>query len=290
MVIRPSHIKRGNLAPLAMHYRQASSRITRRENTMRRASAVLLALSVIPFGTAVAQDFAQVRTLSGTVAESLKQSGRKTVAVVDFTDLQGSVTELGRFLAEEFSVALASTQSGIETVDRTHLRAILAENKLSTAGLIDAQTARKLGQITGVDTLLTGTLTPFGDTVRLTLKLIDSTTARVVSASTADIPRTKGIDELLGRSLSSPGPLSASQPGRAVPAATASHAAQQSSSGQKIDAHGIAFTLDGCKRMSGVVVCVLRVVNVGDDRQITLVGKGYGNSSRDIVKCCGSAA
>ena len=57
--------------------------------------------------------------------------------MVDFTDLQGNVTELGRFLAEELSITLSESEKGFEIVDRTHLKAILQENKLSTTGLMD---------------------------------------------------------------------------------------------------------------------------------------------------------
>ena len=48
----------------------------------------------------VAQD---LRSLASTVSQHISGSGRKSVAVVDFTDLDGNPTKLGRFLAEEFS-------------------------------------------------------------------------------------------------------------------------------------------------------------------------------------------
>lgn len=125
----------------------------------------------------------EIKSLSSVMSENIIKAGKKTVAVVDFVDLQGNVTELGRFLAEEFSVALAGGGKGFEVVDRTHLKSILSEHKLSTTGLIDPQTARKLGQITGVGALLTGTVTPFGDSVRLSVKILDTSTAKVIGAS-----------------------------------------------------------------------------------------------------------
>lgn len=42
------------------------------------------------------------------------------------------MTELGRFIAEEFSVVLASAGKGFIVVDRTHLKKILVEHKLSS--------------------------------------------------------------------------------------------------------------------------------------------------------------
>ena len=83
----------------------------------------------------------EIKALASTLAENLAKTPNKSVAVVDFTDLQGNVTELGRFLAEEISVALANTDRGIEVIDRTHLKALLREHKLASTGVIDPATA-----------------------------------------------------------------------------------------------------------------------------------------------------
>jgi len=153
----------------------------------------------------LAQD-KEVKVLASTLAEILAKTPKKTVAVVDFTDLQGNVTELGRFLAEELSVALASTDKGAEVIDRTHLKALLQEHKLAATGLIDPATARKLGEIAGMQILVTGTLTPFGDTARCSIKALDTGTARIMGAATAEIPRTKAIEDMLNRGVTpSPG-------------------------------------------------------------------------------------
>jgi TolB-like protein len=143
----------------------------------------------------------EIKDISSTLAENIAKAGKKMIAVVDFTDLQGNVTELGRFLAAEFSVALAGGGKGFEVVDRTHLKSIIAEHKLSTTGIIDPQTARKLGQIAGVEALITGTITPFGDSIRLSAKILDTSTAKVIGASTANIAKTKAIEELLARGV-----------------------------------------------------------------------------------------
>jgi TolB-like protein len=145
----------------------------------------------------------EINNLSTTMAENITRAGKKTIAVVDFTDLQGNVTELGRFLAEEFSVAFAGAGKGFEVVDRTHLRAILQEHKLSMTGLIDPKTARKLGQIAGVEALLTGTITAFGDSVRVSIKILDPATAKVIGAARGSIAKTQGIEELLAKGIES---------------------------------------------------------------------------------------
>ncbi len=144
---------------------------------------------------------AEIKKISATMAEKIAATEKNKVAVVDFTNLQGNVTELGRFIAEEFSVAIAGAGKGFKVVDRTHLKSILKENKLSATGLIDPDTARKLGKIAGVEALITGILTPFGDSVRMTVKILDTVTAEVIDAIAANIPKTEGVKVLLATSM-----------------------------------------------------------------------------------------
>ena len=155
-----------------------------------------------------------MRVLATTISESLVKEPKKTVAVVYFTDLKGNVTELGRFLAEELSIALVGADKGIDVIDRTHLRALLQEHKLAATGVIDPLTARKLGEIAGVQILVTGTITPLGDSVRGTVKAL-AATARIIGSSIVQIPRTKAIDQLLTSGISSesaPGDIPGGQP------------------------------------------------------------------------------
>ena len=145
----------------------------------------------------------EIEQLSSQMAEKIAGKGKKTVAVVDFTDLEGNVTQLDQFIAEEFSVALASAGKGFRVIDRTRLKSIIKENKLAATGLIDLATASKLGKIAGVDALVIGTLTPFGDNVRLTVKVLDSETADIIDSAKSNFAKTQAIDELLGKEIPS---------------------------------------------------------------------------------------
>ena len=148
----------------------------------------------------------EINSLSISMAEKISAAGKKTIAVVDFTDLQGNVTELGRFLPEEFSTALVNAGKGFVVIDRIHLKSILKEHKLSASGIIDPTTARKLGKIAGVQALITGTVTPFGDNVRVTVKILDTETAKIIGASKANIAKTQAIEELLARGIETRSP------------------------------------------------------------------------------------
>lgn len=226
----------------------------------------------------------EAQTAANAISEKLTAAGKRSVAVVDFTDLQGQVTELGRFLAEEISVALASSERPLDVVDRSHLKVLIQENKLSATGLIDPATAKKLGQIAGVDAIVTGTLTPFGDTVRLTLKVLDSSTARIVAATTAEIPKTKAIEELVARGVG--GTEASSTPDTQLPT---------SAGMPKIfEGKRLRFSLKRCAATGGSVRCEVLVENLtqepiylfvygGDQRQASYLSDSSGNQYGNAV-------
>ncbi|MFH1563733.1 MAG: FlgO family outer membrane protein [Nitrospirota bacterium] len=143
----------------------------------------------------------EIKEISSTIAKSIATSGTKTIAVVDFTDLQGNVTELGRFLSEELSIDLITIATGFEVIDRNNLNSVMAEHKLSLSGLVDPKTIKQLGQIAGVDAIITGCVIPFGDSIRLSAKVILTDTAKVIGATKGDIAKTKAIEELLARGI-----------------------------------------------------------------------------------------
>ena len=155
-----------------------------------------------------------VSSLSSGLSEIVTRSGRKTVAVVDFTDLQGCVTELSRYMAEDVSVALVNSAKGFEVVDRTNLKILMQEHKLASSGIIDPATARQLGKVAGVDTLVTGTIAPLSDSVHVSAKVLDTETAKIFGGITADIPRTRAVEELLAKGVTNCGQDAIGNPGR----------------------------------------------------------------------------
>ena len=202
----------------------------------------------------------EIKSLSSTMAENISKAGKKTVAVVDFVDLQGNVTELGRFLAEEFSISLAGSRKGFRIVDRTHLRTILKEHKLALTGVIDPTTAKKLGQIAGVDALVTGTITPFGESVRLAVKILDSSTGDIIDALSGDIAKTKAIEELLAKGIDTE---------TREPMTTS---ASTSPAGRAVEASGIILSPVKCFRKVDVMECTISFQNKSNEEVRLRIG------------------
>jgi len=193
-----------------------------------------------------------------SIAVQIAKSGKLRIAVVDFTDLQGNVTELGRFLAEELSVSLAAAANGFDVIDRTHLESLLAEHRLSVRGLIDPQTTQRL-KVAGVQGLLTGTVIPLGDSVRLTLKVMDVETAKISAPTEIDIPKTPAIQSLIERSVGGEvGPL----PLGGGAGASAAHRRQV--------VKNVNFDLKGCRIAGGRAECMFAVTSLEADTDFSV--------------------
>ncbi len=209
----------------------------------------------------------EINKLSATMAEKIAGANKGKIAVVDFTDLQGNVTELGRFIAEEFSVALAGAGKGFKVVDRTHLKSIIRENKLSATGMIDPETARKLGKIAGVEALVTGTMTPFGDSVRISVKILDTATAEVIEANRGNIAKTQAIEELLARGIATQ--------------TTGGKAKSKKRTGAVIatsEVKGFTFELKECKRSGKNLACHVIVTSNEQDKKLGIYSNHGGRT------------
>lgn len=134
--------------------------------------------------------------LATKLATLTQENAKKKVTVLDFTDLQGGASELGKYIAEELTVNLVIVKSNFSVLDRANLRRILAEHKLTATGLVDPENAKKLGQFAGVDALILGTIVPKNQNVQLTTKIITTDTAEIVGAAKAEFKSDETVQKL----------------------------------------------------------------------------------------------
>ena len=236
------------------------------------ASVCFLSVLSVMFSVNVYSYEDEIDKLSMEMAEKIAAVGKKKVAVVDFTDLEGQVTLLGRFLAEEFSAALASSGKGFQVIDRTRIKTLLKEHKLAEEGFIDPQSAKELGRIAGVEALVTGVITPFGESVRLSIKILDTETAEVVEAKRGKIAKTSVIAELLATGFNAPS-VGKKQAEKQPTANLTSTKIQSTERIQK--AEDFAITLQSCRLSGKTLTCKFGVLNESTDRTFTF----YGNTN-----------
>jgi TolB-like protein len=170
---------------------------------MRKFILVLLVCWFTTAGKPLAQTLNQeMSALADKLSKALVTQGIKNVAAVDFTDLQGQPTELGRFLSERLTGEMASA-GRVSMVDRANIKSILAEHKLTEEGLVNPANAKKLGEFAGVDAILTGNVTALDDGIELMVKAISTDSAKIVAAGRITFKKTSDIQQLLNRGISS---------------------------------------------------------------------------------------
>ena len=82
----------------------------------------------------------QMGKLTNQIISSFNQSEVQKIAIIEFADLEGNVTQLGRFIAEELITRIFTTGK-FEVVERNLLQKVLEEQQLGMTGYIDQKTA-----------------------------------------------------------------------------------------------------------------------------------------------------
>ncbi|HHT49541.1 MAG TPA: tetratricopeptide repeat protein [Firmicutes bacterium] len=121
---------------------------------------------------------------------------KKRIAILDFLDLQGNVTSLGRFVAEELTTRFFLTKR-FDVIERQLLNKVLDELKLSASGVVDASSAQELGNILGVTAVVSGTLSELTATVRVNARVIATSTGMIVAAASVELPKDDSVSQLL---------------------------------------------------------------------------------------------
>ena len=112
---------------------------------------------------------------------------RKTPVVVvtsDFVRADKRVTLLGRFLNDKLTAEIFLA-SDFEVVERRRLKEILDELGLHMSGLVDNESVKKVGLMSGADVVVVGDILDLGNAFKANIRLVDVGTGAVVSANSA---------------------------------------------------------------------------------------------------------
>ncbi len=105
---------------------------------------------------------ALVLILASLCAAQGFQGLKKRVAVIDFEDRAGYGHDIGRGLADMLVTRLVKAGKFI-VVEREELQRVLEEQSLGMSGLVTPQSAAKVGKLLGVELLVTGSVSEFGE-------------------------------------------------------------------------------------------------------------------------------
>lgn len=166
----------------------------------QRLLAFILAFILCGHTALRAQDLdTELSKLTESLAAQIKDKGNKKVTVLDFTDLDGNASELGKYLAEQLTVNFVMAKRDFAVLDRANLKKIMDEHKLTASGLVDPENAKKLGMFAGVDAMLFGTIVSIGTNTVATVKIITTDTAEVVGGGKAKFQQDSNIQQLVAK-------------------------------------------------------------------------------------------
>ena len=191
--------------------------------------------------------------LVNQIITSLSQNQKTKIAIIEFSDIQGNITNLGRYLAEELTTRLYRTGK-FEVVERQLLNTILQEHQLSISGIIDENSVVELGKILGVDAIATGSITDLGSGVKVNARLISAKTGKVFSVASAKIPKDETVKMLLGQMVASTGDLSNDTP-----------TLNQTTKNPIVEKEGLKFELIEAAMSERTAVFKIKVTNTTED-------------------------
>lgn len=138
----------------------------------------------------------QLNNLTEQIVNDLKEGQKSKIAIIEFSDLDGDVSNLGKYVSEELTTRLYRTKR-FQVVERELLKKVMAEHKLNLSGAIDESTAVEVGRILGVDAIATGTISDLGRYVKVNARLISTERGSIFAVASAEILKDDRVQSLV---------------------------------------------------------------------------------------------
>ena len=131
-------------------------------------------------------------------AES-RAASKTRVAVIDFEqkafqEFQGK--QIGEIVAEWLITSLANT-GRFEVVERSQLQKVLKEQQLGISGMINQETAAKVGELLGVKVIVSGSVIQIGNTYDVNARLISVQDGSIIKAERIRGVGLDGVERLM---------------------------------------------------------------------------------------------
>lgn len=155
-------------------------------------------LSLMTFYSSFAQMIDdKIKALAHEIADQIVANGGTKVAVTAL-DYKNCKTEFGQYLAEELTGYLSTSGKKITVVNQKMLEALLVQNRLTAKGLLEVKNdAAKLGQASGINALVYGTITSLGEDLKVSLSVVRLPTLEVYGFAKSSLSLTNGIKNML---------------------------------------------------------------------------------------------
>jgi len=125
-----------------------------------------------------------LQQLAVKFGKDIKDTDNK-IAVMDFSSAEAGKSQDSNVVRERITTFLAQNKN-ITLIERSLLEKVFQEQKIQVSGAVGADTAKKIGELTGATAIVSGTLSELAnDEVELNARIIEVGTGKVISAGQA---------------------------------------------------------------------------------------------------------
>ena len=138
--------------------------------------------------------------IAGQIVERTRTDGTATIGISTFTHSDGTCSDLSNYVSEFVVDSLFNAGEGkIDIIERSQLSAIFREMELVFDGTIAPDAAKRLGEIEGVDALVTGSLIQFGEQVKVQARMIGTQDGRLFATARSEFPSVGSVAEMMAK-------------------------------------------------------------------------------------------
>lgn len=139
---------------------------------------------------------AAIDNFTSQILQQLIQNNKKNVAVSEFTDLGGNITDIGKFVVDE-TITRLILSGKFEIIERKYLSKVLKDHRLSLSKALDPSSAQTLQNLLGIDTIITGTIVDLGTKIKINASLCNSASGTIFGAAFMELQTDDNIRNLI---------------------------------------------------------------------------------------------
>ena len=123
--------------------------------------------------------YAILESLSTSISEKLEIDKIKTLAIMDYTNLNENNSQMGTYISDEITLQLFLKEK-FQIIEREQIDYIIEEQKLNASGLINEASAIEIGNILSVDAIILGNISDINNNIIINTKIISSLTGEII--------------------------------------------------------------------------------------------------------------
>jgi len=135
--------------------------------------------------------------LANDIAKKAAHRPRKA-AMMDFVNQNGKTSQFGKYLTAKFN-EISVMNKLFQTPAEGEVSKTIKQLGLTYNGTLDSVSTKRLGEALGCDAIIVGTISDLqkGSDVDLVIKMIDTKSGNIISASSASFFRSKQVSAML---------------------------------------------------------------------------------------------